>query len=96
MYQSTKKLRQRGKRLKGLFHVEGLEMACLREVPFNGYLTNKENHSGTDLRDTVPSRGNSVYKGYRVEWPWCTGEIGHTRYRHHAGRVRDSENGNVT
>lgn len=96
MYQSIKKLRQRGKRLKGLFHVEGLETACLREVPFNRDLTNKENHSGTDSKDTMPSRENSVYKGCRVQWPWCTGEIGHMRYRHHAGRVRDAENGNVT
>lgn len=89
-------MKLRDKRLKGLFHVEGLETECLRKVPFNGDLTNQKNQTDTDLRDTVPSRVYSVYKGYRVEWPWCIGELGHTRYWHHAGRVRDSENGSVT
>lgn len=71
-------------------------MACLRKVPLNRDLTNKKNQTGTDLMATVPSGGYSMYKGYGVEWPWCTGEIGHTKYWHHAGRARDSENGSVT
>lgn len=87
----------REKRLKGLLCAEGLETECLRKVPFNRDLTSKKNQTGTDLRAIMPSCGNSMYKGYQIGWTQCTGEQeGHTRYQHHAVRVRDSRNRDVT
>lgn len=45
MYQSTKKMKLRDKRLKRLLCVQGPEIAGLRKVPLNRDLTNQKNHA---------------------------------------------------
>lgn len=84
----------RDKRLKGLLCAEGLETEYLRKVPFNRDLTSKKNQTGTDLRDIMPNCGNSMDKDYQAGWTQRAGRA--HRYQHHAVRVRDARNGDVT